>query len=283
MEPAAPAVPREPPTVRIRPARGLNLNLPELWRYRELVYFFVWRQIKVRYKQTAIGAVWAVLQPVLLMAVFTLFFGLLANLPSDGAPYPVFYFAALVPWVYFSSALNGAANVLVDQQRVITRVYFPRLALPLASVIAPLLDLAIGFAVLLGLMLVFGLAPSLNLLFAPVFAVLAFGAALGVGLWLSALNALYRDVRYGVPLLLQLWLFASPVVYPSSMIPADWRSLYALNPMVSVIEGLRWAVTGQGVGPTWSTTLPSVLAVVAAILGGLLYFQRREPQLVDVV
>src|SRR5436309_13800871 len=217
--------------VRIEPPRGwLEVRLREIWQYRELLYFFVWRDVKIRYKQTVIGAAWAIIQPFMTMVVFSLFFGSLAKMPSYGLPYPVFYYSALLPWMYFSGALQNATNVVVEQQSVITKIYFPRLVLPLSAVVSGLLDFGIAFAVLLGMMAYYRLAPGLAVLLLPCFLLLAVLTALGVGLWLSALNAIYRDVRYAVPFFVQFWLFASPVAYPSSLIPERWRWLYGLNP-----------------------------------------------------
>ena len=236
--------------IRIEPPRGLfELRVREVWAYRELLYFFVWRDVKVRYKQTVIGVAWVVLQPLLTMGIFTLFFGRLAKLPSNGLPYPVFYFAALVPWTYFSTALQNCTNVVVENQRVITKVYFPRLVLPISAVVSGLVDFAIGFVALLVVTAIYGITPTLAVLWLPVLLLLAVLTALGVGLWMSALNALYRDVRYVVPFLVQFWMFASPVAYPSSLVPQRWRWLYGLNPMAGVIDGFRWALTGHGVAP----------------------------------
>ena len=270
-------------TIRIEPPRGLfELRLREVWAYRELLYFFVWRDVKIRYKQTVIGILWVVLQPVLTMLVFTLFFGRLAKLPSQGLPYPVFYFAALVPWTYFAYALQMTTNVVVDNQRLITTVYFPRLILPISSALSGLVDFAIGFVVLAIFTVAYGIRPSLAALWLPVLLILAVFTALGVGLWLSALNALYRDVRYVVPFLVQFWMFASPVVYPSSLVPEKWQWLYGLNPMAGVIDGFRWAITGQGQAP--SLILLASSAVVALIvLGGLFFFNRMEGEVTDRV
>ena len=238
------------PWIRIEPPRGLfEVPVREVWAYRELLYFFVWRDVKVRYKQTVIGVAWVVLQPLLTMGIFTLFFGRLAKLPSNGLPYPVFYFAALVPWTYFSTALQNCTSVVVDNQRVITKVYFPRLVLPISAVVSGLVDFAIGFVVLLVVTAIYGIKPTLAVLWLPVLLLLAVLTALGVGLWMSALNALYRDIRYVVPFLVQFWMFASPVAYPSSLVPQRWRWLYGLNPMAGVIDGFRWALTGHGVSP----------------------------------
>src|SRR5882724_7016357 len=270
-------------TVRIEPPRGwMELRLREVWMYRELLYFFVWRDLKVRYKQTVIGVAWVVLQPLMSMGVFTLFFGRLAKLPSDGLPYPVFYFSALAPWTYFSTALTTATNVVVENQRLITKVYFPRLILPLSSVMSGLVDFAIAFAVLLALVLGYGLRPGVNALWLPFLLLLALATALGVGLWLSALNALYRDVKYVTPCRVKFWMLASPVAYPSSLVPAKWRWLYGLNPMAGVIEGFRWALTGHG-QPPGELMLASAVAVVALLVGGLMFFQRMEGTVADLV
>jgi lipopolysaccharide transport system permease protein len=269
--------------VRIEPARNfLELRLRELWSYRELLYFLMWRDVKVRYKQTVVGVAWVVLQPLLSMGVFTIFFGRLAKLPSDGLPYPVFYFAALVPWTYFASALQNATSVVVENQRVITKVYFPRLILPLSSVVSGLVDFSIAFVVLVLMTLGFRFTPGTAMLWLPVFLLLAIATALGIGLWLSALNALYRDVRYVTPFLVQFWMLASPVAYPSSLVPAKWRWLYGLNPMAGVIEGFRWALTGHGQSPG-ALLLASAGAVVLLLMGGLLFFQRMEGTVADLV
>ena len=281
--PPTPALPAAPPLLRIAPPRGwLELNLREIWEYRELLYFFVWRDLKIRYKQTAIGAAWAVLQPFLTMIVFSLFFGALARIPSHGLPYPIFYYSALLPWMYFAGALQNATSTVVDQQRVITKVYFPRLVLPLAAVLSGLVDLAIGFVVFLGMMLYYGMTPQATILLLPGFLLLGVLTALGVGLWLSALNAIYRDVRYVLPFLIQFWMFASPVAYPSSLVPERWRWLYGLNPMAGVIEGFRWALTGQGQPPNLLLAA-SAAAVVLLVAGGVVYFQKMEATFADVV
>jgi lipopolysaccharide transport system permease protein len=270
-------------SIRIEPPRGwFNLRLKEPWDYRELLYFYVWRDVKVRYKQTVIGIAWVVLQPLMTMGVFTLFFGRLAKLPSDGLPYPVFYFAALVPWAYFSTALQNCTNVVVDNQRVITKVYFPRLVLPLSAVVSGLVDFAIGFVVLLVVTAIYGIRPTLAVLWLPVLLLLAVLTVLGVGLWMSALNALYRDVRYVMPFLVQFWMFASPIAYPSSLVPQRWRWLYGLNPMAGVIDGFRWALTGHGVAPG-PLMLASASAVMVVFVGGLFFFQRMEGTVADRV
>jgi len=271
------------PVFRIAPPRGwLELDPREVWSFRELLYFFVWRDIKVRYKQTAIGAAWAVLQPFMTMVVFSLFFGKLARMPSEGLPYPVFYYSALLPWTYFAGALQNATNTVVENQRVITKVYFPRLVLPLAAVVSGLVDFALSFVMFLGIMLFYGIPPTPAALLLPGFLLLAMLTALAVGLWLSALNAIYRDVRYVVPFLVQLWLFASPVAYPSSLVPERWRWLYGLNPVAGVIEGFRWALTGHGQPPNLLLAA-SACAVLLVLSGGLVYFQKMEATIADVV
>src|SRR5258707_11369784 len=257
--------------VRIEPPRGwLELRLKEVWEYRELLYFFAMRDIKIRYKQTAIGVLWVVIQPLMTMGVFTIFFGRLAKLPSQGLPYPVFYFAALVPWAYFSTALSNCTNVVVSNQQVITKVYFPRLVLPLAAVCSPFIDFCIGLIVMIVLTLSFGIRPPATVLLLPVLSVLAVLTALAVGLWSSALNALYRDVASVIPFAVQFWMLASPVAYPSSLVPQRWRALYGLNPMAGVIDGFRWALTGHG-QPPGPTMFVSAAMVVALLIGGLIF------------
>ena len=271
------------PAIRIEPPRGLfELRLREVWAYRELLYFLVWRDVKIRYKQTAIGVLWVVLQPILNMLVFTLVFGRLAKLPSDGLPYPIFYFAALVPWTYFSYSLSSTTNVVVESQHLITKVYFPRLILPISSVLSGLVDFAIGFVVLSIFCVAYSIPPTLAAFWLPVLLLLALFTALGVGLWMSALNALYRDVRYVVPFVIQFWMFASPVAYASSLVPARWRWLYGLNPMAGVIDGFRWAITGRGQAPGL-LLLASAFAVALVFLGGLFFFNRMETSVADRV
>ena len=275
--------PQASPSQRITPPTGwLNLNLRELWEYRELLYFFVWRDLKVRYKQTAIGALWAILQPFLTMLVFSIFFGRLARIPSNGLPHSVFYYSALLAWLYFSGALQHATNTMVENQRVITKVYFPRLLLPLSTVASGLVDFAFGFIVFLGMMVYYHIVPGKVFLLMPLFLLLAVLTALGVGVWLSALNAIYRDVRYVVPFLIQFWMFASPVAYPSSLVPERWRWLYGLNPMAGVVEGFRWSLTGHGQPP--SLLLAASTAMVLLLLaGGVIYFQKVEGTIADIV
>ncbi len=271
------------PVKRIAPPGRLHaLNLRELADYSELLYFLVWREIKVRYKQTVIGAGWAVIQPVATMLVFTLFFGRLAKIPSGGIPYPLFFYAALLPWTYFAGALSGATTSVVENQRVITKVYFPRVLLPLSAVFSGLVDFAIALVLLAGMALYYRVTPGPWLVFLPAFLLLAMLTALGAGLWLAALNALYRDVRYVMPFLVQFWLFASPVAYPSSLVPERWRTLYGLNPMVGVIDGFRWSVTGQN-APSWGLVAASASAVLVMLIVGLWYFRRMEATVADVV
>ncbi len=275
---------RQPsPTIHIEPSQGwVTLQLRDLWDYRELLFFFVWRDIKVRYKQTVIGAGWAIIQPFFTMVIFSLFFGMLAKMSSEGLPYPLFYYSALLPWMYFANALNQATNTMIEHQRVITKVYFPRIILPLSAVLSGLVDLGIAFTILIGMMIFYGIGVTPAAFLLPLFLLLAVATALGAGLWFSALNAIYRDVRYAVSFLVQFWMFASPVAYPSSLIPEQWRWLYGLNPMAGVIEGFRWALTGQG-QPPGLLLLASAGAVLLLIMGGLLYFQKMESTIADVV
>jgi lipopolysaccharide transport system permease protein len=276
-------IPHKPPVLRITPpSRWWALPLGELWAYRELLYFFVWRDIKIRYKQTAIGAAWAVLQPFLTMLVFSLFFGRLAHLPSDGIPYPIFFYSALLPWMYFAAALQNSTITIVENQRMITKVYFPKLLLPFSAVLSSLVDFGISFLMFIALMIYYGIRPGVAVVWLPVFLLLAILTALGVGLWLSALNAIYRDVRYVLPFLVQFWMFASPVVYASSLVPARWRWLYGLNPMVGVIEGFRWSLTGRGDAPG-RVILVSASVVALVFLSGIAYFQKMETTIADVV
>jgi lipopolysaccharide transport system permease protein len=264
------------------PNHWFELRLSDLWAYRELLYFLVWRDVKIRYKQTAIGVAWVVMQPLLTMLVATLFFGKLAKLPSQGLPYSVFCFAAVVPWTYFSTALTSATNVMVENQRVITKVYFPRLVLPFSSALSGLVDFTIGFLVLLLYTLSYGIRPAWTLLLLPLFLLLAVLTVLGVGLWLSALNALYRDVKYLTPFLVQFWMLASPVYYSSSMVPERYRWIYGLNPMAGVIDGFRWALTGTGHPP--ASSLYASVAIVAVIaVSGLVFFNRMEGSIADRV
>ena len=271
------------PVVLIRPSRGWQkLKLEELWDYRELLYFLSWRDIKVRYKQTVLGAAWAVLQPFFTMVVFSLFFGKLAKVPSDGIPYPLFAFAALVPWTFFASGLTHSSNSLVESATLLKKVYFPRLVIPISSVMSGVVDFMFAFIVLLAMMLVYGVLPTANVMWLPFLLVLAFGTALGVGLWLSAINVKYRDVRHTIPFLTQFWMFATPIAYPSSLLPEPWRIVYALNPMVGVVEGFRWALLGTDTAPGPMILVSSLTALIV-LFGGVFYFRRMEKTFADVV
>jgi len=271
------------PVSEIAPSRGwVALKLRELWAYRELLYFLVWRDIKVRYKQTALGAAWAIIQPFFTMVVFSVFFGSLAKMPSDGIPYPIFAFAALVPWTFFANGLTQASNSLVGNSALIKKVYFPRLAIPIAGVLSNLVDFALAFVVLLLMMVYFELWPTAAILWLPLLLLLAFITALGVGLWFSALNVEFRDVRYVVPFLSQFWMFATPVAYPSSLLHEPWRTLYGLNPMAGVVEGFRWALLGNVAAPgplIWA----SAAAALVILVSGAFYFRRMERTFADVV
>jgi lipopolysaccharide transport system permease protein len=271
------------PVLILRPSRGfVRLNLRDVWTYRELLYFLVWRDVKVRYKQTALGAAWAILQPVMTMVVFSVFFGRLAKMPSDGIPYPVFAFAALLPWQLFAYALSESSNSLVGSQNLITKVYFPRLVIPIAAVLAGLVDFAIASVILLGLMWYYAITPTGAVILLPFFVLFAIVTALAVGLWLSSLNVKYRDVRYTIPFLTQLWLFATPVAYPSSLVPEKFRALLGLNPMAGVVEGFRWALLGKAEAPG-PMLVVSIAAVVLLLIGGLTYFRQTEKTFADVV
>ncbi len=271
------------PELVIRPAKGwAPLNLADLWRYRELAFFLTWRDISVRYKQTLLGAAWAIIQPFFTMVVFSVFFGFLGKMPSDGLPYPVFTFCALLPWQLFAYSLAESGNSLVANQNLITKVYFPRVVIPLAATLGGLLDFVIAFIVLLIMMVVYGIRPTAAVWTLPLFVLLALVTALGAGLWLSALNVEYRDVRYTIPFLTQFWLFMTPIAYPSSLVPAAWRALYGLNPMVGVVEGFRWALLGTGSAPGPLMAV-SVLASVALLVSGLFYFRRMERTFADKV
>jgi lipopolysaccharide transport system permease protein len=270
-------------TLVLEPSKVLvRLNLRDVWAYRELLYFLIWRDVKVRYKQTVLGAAWAILQPVLTMVVFSVFFGRLAKMPSDGVPYPVFAFTALLPWQLFAYSLTAASNSLVGSQHLITKVYFPRLVIPLSAVLAGLVDFGIAFVVLVGLMWYYGIVPTAAAAVLPLFVLLAVATALAVGLWLSSLNVKYRDVRHTLPFLTQFWLFATPVAYPSSLVPETWRWLLGLNPMAGVVEGFRWALLGTSAG-TGQVLAVSVVAVAALLIGGLMYFRQMERSFADLV
>ena len=271
------------PVTRIEPSSGwVDLKLGELWAYRELLYFLTWRDVKVRYKQTALGAAWAILQPLLTMIVFTIFFGRLAKIPSDGVPYPIFSYAALLPWTLFAFSLAQSGNSLVASQQLIKKVYFPRLVIPISAVLAGLVDFLLASVVMAGMMVFYKVVPTANVVFLPFFLLLALASALTVGLWLSALNVQYRDVRYTIPFLTQFWLFATPIAYPSSLVPEQWRALYGLNPMAGVVEGFRWALFGT-VEISVGLVLISTAMVLVFLTGGLVYFRRMERTFADVV
>jgi len=269
-------------TRRLQPSPGWNgRTLSDIWAYRELLYFFIWRDIKVRYKQTLLGAGWAIIQPLMTMVVFTIFFGHLAKVPSDGLPYPVFSLMALVPWTYFAAALAGCSTSLSGYQHIISKVYFPRLIIPIGAVIAPLVDFAIGFVILVGFMIWYRIMPGPSIVWLPALMLLALATAASVGIWLAALNVRYRDVRYVVPFVVQLWMFATPVAYPASLVPSRWRAVYGLNPMAGVIEGFRWALAG---GPAPGViTVVSAAVVVVLTAGGAVYFRRLEGTFADVI
>jgi lipopolysaccharide transport system permease protein len=276
-------VPEALPVFFIKPEQGLiSLGSRELWEYRELLYFLVWRDIKVRYKQTVLGAAWAIIQPVFMMVVFSLFFGRLAKVPSDGIPYPIFVYCALLPWQLFAHSLTESSNSLVANERLITKVYFPRLLVPISSILGGLVDFVIAFFILLLMMVGYGIRPTWAIAVLPGFILLAMASALGVGLWLSALNVRYRDVRYTLGFLIQFWLLATPVAYPSSLIPGRWRALYGLNPMAGVVEGFRWALLGKNEAPG-ALLAVSVVVVILILIGGLYYFRRMEAEFADVV
>ncbi len=271
------------PIIRIRPSsERLASGFKELWHYRELLYFLVWRDVKVRYKQTAIGAAWAIIQPLMTMIIFTIVFGKFANMPSDGLPYPIFSFAALLPWTYFSKALNQSVSSVVADANLITKVYFPRLLLPLSAVVGGLIDFAIAFVFLLAMMAWYGLAPQWGVLLLPFFVLLTMLTALSVSVWLSVINVRYRDVGQAIPFLVQIWLFASPVAYPASVVPENWRFLYNLNPLAGIIEGFRWALLGNQNPPIVSLLLTTAV-VLALLYGGIVFYKRMEKTFADVV
>jgi lipopolysaccharide transport system permease protein len=307
---SANALPKPGPVARIRiePIHGwASLQLWELWKFRELLFFLTWRDIKVRYKQTIFGASWAIIQPFFSMVVFSLFFGRLAQVPSDGIPYPIFSYAALVPWTFFSNGLTNSSASLVNSSRLITKVYFPRLIVPISAVLAGLVDFVLAFIVLIGMMLFYGInplytstplavpllhsdfslvlalyTPTLNILWLPLFLLLALVTSLGVGLWLAAMNVQFRDIRYVVPFLTQIWLFATPIAYPSSLLSEPWRTIYGLNPMTGVVEGFRWALLGTSNAPG-ATILVSAVVAFVLLVTGMFYFQRMEKSFADVV
>ena len=270
-------------TAVITPTRGwISLRLKDLWEYRELLYFLAWREVKVRYKQTALGAAWAVIQPLFTMLLFSLFFGRLGKMPSDGIPYPLFSLAGLVPWTFFCNSLTQSSNSLVSSGNLITKVYFPRLAIPISAVLSGVVDFIIAFVLLLCMMFYYGVFPTANVLWLPAFLLLTGVTALGVGLWLSALNVEYRDVRYALPFLTQFWMFASPIAYPSSLLKEPWRTVYGLNPMVGAVEGFRWALLGVGSAPGPVVGVSAVVAL-GLMVSGLFYFRRMEKTFADLL
>jgi lipopolysaccharide transport system permease protein len=270
------------PVIRIEASKSAALRLSEMWEYRELLYFLVWRNVKVRYKQTAIGAAWAIIQPLMTMIIFTLVFGKFANVPSDGVPYPIFSYAALLPWTYFATSLNLSILSVVNSSNLITKVYFPRLLLPISAILSGLIDFGISFIFFLVMMIWYGTIPGWGVVFLPGFVLLTVLTALSVSLWLSAINVRYRDVGQAIPFLIQLWLFASPVAYPLSVVPEKWRFLYSLNPMTGVIEGFRWALLGKE-APDMLPLVVSVGVVLALLFSGILFFKRLEETFADVV
>jgi lipopolysaccharide transport system permease protein len=282
-EAMAPGSPEAPvPTIIIRPPRKwVPVDFKELWEYRELLYFFTWRDVKLRYKQTGLGIAWAIIQPLFLMIVFSLFFGGLAQIPSDGVPYPLFSLAALLPWTLFAEGMTRSTISMVSNANIMTKVYFPRLIMPVASIMSPLVDFCVAFGILIIMMAYYGFVPTINVIFLPLLVVFAMMTSLAVGLWLSALNVKYRDFQYTVPFLIQIWMFASPVVYPASMVPEQFRFLYALNPMTGVIEGFRWALLGTN--PPTGMIFISLGVVIALLVSGVFYFRRMEQYFADIV
>jgi len=271
------------PVLQIDPiGHWISIDFKELWHYRELLYFLTWRDVKVRYKQTVLGAAWAIIQPLSMMLVFSLFFGRLAKIPSDGIPYPLFTFCALIPWQLFAHSLTESSNSLVGNQHLITKIYFPRLVIPISAVLAGVVDFLIAFVILLVMMLYYGVSPGWAVITLPGFVLLTIITALGVGLWLSALNVKYRDVRYTMGFLVQFWLFATPVAYSSNLIPEKWRIVYGLNPMAGVVEGFRWALLGNA-PPSGKMLWVSIAVVIVVLVGGLYYFRRMEQEFADIV
>jgi lipopolysaccharide transport system permease protein len=278
-----PLLPKPDIKIRIQPSKGwIPLNLKEIWEYRELTGIFIWRDLKVRYRQTVIGALWAIVQPFLTMVIFSIFFGRLGKIPSDSIPYPVFSFTALVPWTFFANGINLASNSLVNNSDMIKKIYFPRLTMPFASVLAGLVDFILAFIILLGMMLYYGFVPTVNIIWFPFFILLAITTALGVSIWFSAMNVQFRDVRYMIPFITQIWLFATPVAYPSSMLSEPWRTLYGLNPMVGVVEGFRWALLGTDAAPGMMFFV-SFFVSLFILVSGIYYFRRMEKVFADII
>jgi len=271
------------PVVVVEPKKGLfHLDLQAVWKYRELLYFLIWRDLKVRYKQTVIGAGWAIIQPLMTMVIFTLVFGKFAKVPSDGLPYPIFAYTALLPWIYFSQAISRSSTSVVGGANLIRKIYFPRLIIPISAAVAPLVDFAIAFVILLGMMVWYGTAPNWGVLALPLFLLLALVTSLAVTFWLSALNVVYRDVSHTIPFLTQIWMFASPVAYPVSLVPEKWRLFYSLNPMVGVIEGFRWALLGKE-SPDFGVMVLSTAVVLVIFISGIVYFKHMERTFADII
>ena len=271
------------PITQIRPSTGwLDLDLGSLWRFRELLYYLVWREVKIRYKQAALGVAWAILQPLFTVLIFTAIFGIFARFPSDGLPYPVFALAAVLPWTYFAEALRRSATGLVTDADLVRKIYFPRIIIPVAGASSPLLDFAFGLIVLLGLMAWYGIVPGLSFLTLPLWLAETFGLALAIGLWLGPINVRYRDVMHTLPFVIQVWMFATPIVYPLSMIPEKWRTLYSLNPVVGIVEGFRWSLLGTG-RPDLAAVGISLVVIVIALFGGVVYFRKMERSFADVI
>jgi lipopolysaccharide transport system permease protein len=272
----------EVPTIILRPPRKwVPVDFKELWEYRELLYFFTWRDVKLRYKQTGLGIAWAIIQPLFMMVIFSVFFGGLAKIPSDGIPYPLFTLAALLPWTLFAEGMTRSTISMVSNANIMTKVYFPRLIMPTASIMSPLVDFCVAFGILIIMMAYYGFVPTINVIFLPLLIIFAMMTSLAIGLWLSALNVKYRDFQYTVPFLIQIWLFASPVVYPASMIPQQWQFIYAMNPMSGVIEGFRWALLGTN--PPSMMIFISLGVVIALLVSGVFYFRRMEQYFADIV
>lgn len=273
---------QEPPTLIIRPPnKWMPIDLQELWAYRELIASFTLRDIKLRYKQTGLGVAWAILQPLLTMIIFTIIFGVFANIPSEGVPYPIFVLAALLPWFLFAEGLTRSTTSMVANANIMTKVYFPRMIMPLSSIISPLIDFAVSMVIFFALMIYYGFVPTINIIFLPLFILLALATSLGVGLWLSALNVKYRDFQYTVPFIIQIWMFASPVVYASTLVPESMRVWYGLNPMAGVIEGFRWALIGTD-APN-AMIFVSFAVVIVILITGMFYFRKMEQYYADIV
>ena len=268
--------------IHIKPTKGWRgINIREIWQYRELLYFLSWRDIKVRYIQTVIGVAWALIQPFFTMVVFSIFFGKLAKIPSDGIPYPIFSYAALVPWTFFANGLNDSANSLVANANLIKKVYFPRIIVPFSSIVSGALDFMLAFLLLLVMMVYYGILPTAAVIWLPFLLLLALVTSLGVGLWLTALNVQFRDVRYAIPFLMQAWMFATPIAYPSSLLKEPWRTLYGINPMTGVVEGFRWALLGTNTAPG-PIIFVSVFVASLLLISGVFYFRRMEKIFADV-